>query len=316
MARIFIDSFETQNLNLWDTVGSSTVVPTSGLSMKGDYCLCVSSNVYKYIDCTNNYYAFRFRIGSGDPYNVLTLRVGASNSGGINYHLTNKCFAFWRQGQGIVKYGISNTIYANITYFIQIYYYHSSSSGYIIIKVNDTIILEFNGSTQGCSGVSNNFYLSGPCYYDNFIIDDSSMPEETEIIILKPNGIGAFSDWNPTTSGGNYSCVDEVPYNDSDYVASGIVNAVDTYTLEDMPSNAKDVKCVQAQSRARKDSDSTATRFNFVMREGTTNYDSDAFLLSNTFDDYYTMYSDGPTGSGFWYIPDMNNMEVGVKVRT
>jgi hypothetical protein len=218
----------------------------------------------------------------------------------------------WSQAGNWICFG--DILYLlDTVYFMQIYIKLATSGGRVFVKANGVVDVDYTGSTH-TSTPANKVGFFGRAYYDNIVIDDAVMPEETEIIILKPNGVGAFSEWNPT-SGNNYSCVDEIPYNDSDYVASGIVNTIDTYTLEDMPSNAKEVKCVQAQARARKDSDSTATRFNFVMREGTTNYDSSTILLSNIFDDYYTMYNDGPTGSGFWYIPDMNNMEVGVKVR-
>lgn len=314
MTRVFIDGFETLSLDLWDSASTASIVSTVGLDMPSSYCLRTgTSYVYKYMDCGENYYAFRLRLYSDSAYYILTLRGDGSNSGGISFDQANHRFSFWRQGAGVVRSGPSNTIYKDITCFIQLYYKHADVAGRIILKVDDIVHIDYTGDTRGAS--INRFYFGNYLYLDNVVIDSSVMPERTDVGVLGPNGVGAFSDWDTSASGSNYTFVDEVPYNDSDYVASGIVNAIDTYRLEDLPSNARSVKCVQVQVRARKEADSSLEKFNFVIRNSSTNYYSDDVSLLDTFDTYLNMYSDGPTGSGIWHPSNVNTIEVGVRSR-
>ena len=319
MARIFIESFEGQNFNLWDSVTANcSVVSTTGLSLKGDYCAYSTSDNYyieKNIPAKNEYYfSFLWYIDSVSSCYVIKLLNGGSEIVRGQFH--DSKLEWITVGGWYCLYGSNISYVLNTVCFMQIYIKISNtSSGRIYVKANGVLDRDSTGSL-GTSSAANRIRFYGKAHYDNIVIDDSIMPEKTEICILKPNGVGAFSEWNTSVSGNNYTFVDEVPYNDSDFVSSGIVNAIDTYALEDMPINTKDVKCVQAQARARKDSDSTVTSFNFVMREGTKNYDSSTLSLSNTFSTYTSMYNDGPTGSGFWYKPSMNSMEIGVKTRT
>jgi len=317
MARIFIDSFETQNLNLWDSVTDQcSIVSTTGLSLKDDYCVYISDDDY-YIEknispSTEYYFTFLFRLDNVFDCHIIRLLNGGSELIRSQWS-SNKLQ--WLTGGSWFCYNESAFTYVlHTTYFMQIYIKIASTGGRIYVKVDDIVDRDSIGD-MFVSSAANRVRFGGKAWYDNIVMDDSVMPEQTEIIILRPNGVGGYSDFISTPSGSNYTCVDEIPYNDSDYVSSGIVNAVDTYTLEDIP-NAESIKCVQMQARARKDSDSPLTKFNFVMREGLTNYHGNDILLSNTFTNYSEMWLDGPTKSGIWYPPAVNSMEIGVRTRT
>lgn len=310
MSRIFIDSFETQNLNLW-SASNATIVSSSGKNMKGDYCCYTGLGGYFEKDFTSlsrACFSFLWRPTHSDRtpvyiyWNNSLMYISGTSSGGKLYYGIEG-----NQDLGAISISLDTT------YFVQIDSYLSGSSVCLISKINGAL------DYAKCRGSSSTYITSIKFgrwgYFDNIVIDDTTIPEQTEIVILKPNGVGSYSDFVPTPSGNNYTCVDEVPYSDFDYVSSGIVNAVDTYTLEDLPSNAASVKCIQPQLRARKDVDSPLTKFNFVIRDNLTNYHSSDVTLSNDFSTYYTIYADGPTGSGFWHPPNVNAMEIGVRTR-
>lgn len=318
MSRVFIENFEAQNLNLWDSITSNcSVVSTTGLSFKGDYCVYITDYAYhieKNVPAKLEYYfSFLFRLDNTSCYIINLLNDGSTIAKGS---FSNNKLEWIQADGGWYNHGDSNISYVlHTTYFMQIYIKISNtSSGRIYVKANGVFDRDSTGSLK-TSSAANRIRFGGKAHYDNIVMDDSTMPEETEIVLLRPNGVGYCSDWSTSSSGDNYTFVDEVPYNDSDYVASGIVNAIDTYTLEDLPSNARSVKCVQIQARARKEADSPLEKFNFIVRNSSTNYHSDDVTLSENFSTYYTMSTDGPTGSGIWYPPSVNVMEVGVRTR-
>jgi hypothetical protein len=314
MARIFIESFETQSLDLWSTTSQASIISSSGYDMKGNRCCSIVSAGYiKRLfssNLTNFWVAFLWRKKEYSWYMVTVY----SNTGSA------LLLMYYRHGYNNINYlvggsstGGTKDVYDNITYFVQVHFYFSGNRAYITAYIDGVHDKSYSNSTSSISFSEIGF--GGGGYFDNIVIDGSTMPEETEISVLRPNGVGHYSDFVPTPSGSNYTCVDEIPYNDSDFVSSGIVNAIDTYTLEDM-SNAKSVKCVQMQARARKDSDSPLTKFNFVMRNNSTDYHGNDISLSNTFSPYSEMYLSGPTGSGSWRQSNVDSLEIGVRTRT
>lgn len=324
MARIFIENFEAGNLDIWDAVSNATIVSTAGLGLRGNYCVKLTSDAQGYVRknlpsaISEIGFAFFWRprnlsVPSYYTY-ILEIYSDATRVFYIAAYGTGSAFS-WSEYGG-VNYGICD-LFSYTTYFLQGFFKRSTSTdGIIHLKINSVVDMDFTKRTATSANTFNKVGLHRNAYWDNFVLDSEEEPEQTEIIILRPNGVGNYSDFVPTPSGNNYTCVDDVPYNDADYVSSGIVNAIDTYTLEDLPSNAKSVKCIQPQLRARKDSDSPLTKFNFVMRDGSTNYHSNDISLSNIFDTYSEMRPNGPTGSGVWHPSNVNSLEIGVRTRT
>jgi hypothetical protein len=215
--------------------------------------------------------------------------------------------------------GPVNTIYLNTTYFIQFYYKRHNTSGRFVIKINGSPYINFTGVTDA-SYITNTVCLgssySTNTYYDNFVMDNFEMPMETEIVVLRPTSSGTYTNFAPTPSGNaNYDCVNEIPYNDSDYVGGNVENAIDTYCMEDLPSDTAVVNCIQLQSRAMKDFGATLSGFNFVIRSNDIDYHDSYRVVTETISNFRNMYLYGPTGSGVWHKTNVDSLEIGARAR-
>ena len=318
MARVFIDSFEPRNLDLWDVNNGCSIVTTAGLSLKGSYCVYGSSNaeyVRKELSDKNEYY-FAFQIRSKDVSLRTFFTVYNGSSQLISFDLDNTTHKIQ------VRNSIPSTIVngskayvSDTTYFMQIYIKIADSGGRIIVKYDGNTDIDFTGDTKGGAlSLINRLQLFGWGYFNNVIIDDSIWIEETEICLLKPNGVGNSSSWTPT-SGDNYTCVDEVPYSDVDYVSENVADAIDTYAVENSPGDLVSVKCVQAQARTRKDSDSLLNNMNLVVRSSIDYHGSDE-SLTTSFVGKAKLWEINPADSQDWEKADIDAMEIGVRART
>lgn len=153
-----------------------------------------------------------------------------------------------------------------------------------------------NGGAQGDFG-------------DLIIRDDASIIPDSVVTSLYPNGTSANawvgSDGNSTD---NHLLIDEeTTYDPADYVGSGTLNALDTYTLGDLPNSASSVHAVQVAARAFKsDAGSRQLQTQINSQAGTATDPGGAgtvYQLATT--------SDGSTA---WNTTSVNAATVGIKV--
>ena len=313
MARIFIDSFETQKFDLWDSAtGTPLIESTVGYDMKGNYYTFLGSNdyLYKSVPAASEYYfAFQYR-----PYDLSNhfFRVlnGSTELNKLRLD-AGKLHAY--AGTTLIASG-TKSFSTSTTYFLQIYIKVDNINGRIQVKYDGVTDIDYTGDTLRAGFSTINMVKIGEqIRFDNFIIDDSVMPEETEICLLKPNGIGNASNWAPT-SGNNYACVDEVPHNDADYVSENVADAIDTYITENSPGDVVSVKCIQLQARARKDSDSLLDNMNLVVRSDADYHGNDE-SLTTSFVEKVKIWETNPADSLVWEKADIDAMEIGVRAR-
>jgi hypothetical protein len=317
MARIFIDSFEPRNLDLWDANNGCSIVATAGLSLKGSYCVYGSDDskfMRKNLLGKDEYY-FAFQIRSKDVSGRTFFKVYNGGSQLISFDLDNTTRKIQVRNSVPSTLVVGSKAYVvNTTYFMQIYIKIADSGGRVVVKYDGVTDIDFTGDTKGGSlSLINRLQLFGWGYFNNVIIDDSVWIEETEICLLKPAGIGNSSSWTPT-SGDNYTCVDEVPYNDADYVSENDADAIDTYAAENSPGDLVSVKCAQIQARTRKDSDSLLNNMNLVVRSGADYHGGDE-LLTTSFAGKAKLWEVNPADSQVWEKADIDAMEIGIRAR-
>ncbi len=211
----------------------------------------------------------------------------------------------------------------------------STADGAFIIRSNGNQIMNYSGilyasklgfatPTRAWNGItwlgtrSNDSPLLTMRSCDHYLCDrvasvDPSNPNDTflgdiTIDYIKPDGVGAQSDWTPS-AGANWECVDEVPPNsDTDYVVSTAVGDRDTYTFEDITG---DPKAIQICIYTRKE-DASGASIAEITRQGGVDEDGPTHGLGSTAYDYELQPQDvNPATSLQWTEAEVNAGEWG-----
>lgn len=142
---------------------------------------------------------------------------------------------------------------------------------------------------------------------------DNDFLGDLRVECLFPNGAGASTQWTPT-AGANYTNVDEIPPNTTDYVATSTSGNRDLWAVQDVGANTSTVYAIRVGLYAAK-SDAGASSVKVLIREnsGTVTADS-AIALSTTFTGVSgTLRKVKPAG-GAWTTTDINNLQIGVEL--
>ncbi|MDI6854392.1 MAG: hypothetical protein QME75_12405 [Deltaproteobacteria bacterium] len=321
MARIFIDGFESGQLNLWDGVVGATVVAAQS-GMDGSYCLdCYSAGTaQKYVKknisaLSEIFIGFRWMPKNANRF--LSFYNGSTLLGKL--HLSGN-------GGNIVAYRGSTsiatgteTINYNSVYLIEVRYKPDDSAGVFQVKVNGVTDIDFSGDTTPGATTVDNFWLSHndnnfpSGYFDNVVVDDADWPGNTRIAALKPIGAGSLTQWDPS-AGSNWDCVDEVPASDSDYISTDAAEEVDLFAAADLPANAYSVKCVQVQARALKEGNSlNVQNLQLACRTNLNDYFSENFAVPTSAKSFAKLWQNNPNTAQPWTKGEVDAMEIGVK---
>ena len=101
------------------------------------------------------------------------------------------------------------------------------------LQINKVRILHYNSPVIGGQGSS---------YMDDIYIDDTTGEASANAPILRfyhvvPSGAGNYAEFDPST-GTNYSCVDEIPPSDADYVSTATAGEYDSYAMNSITLGA------------------------------------------------------------------------------
>jgi len=70
------------------------------------------------------------------------------------------------------------------------------------------------------------------------------------VVTLYPNGDGAYTEWT-ASSGADYTTVDESQANTTDYVSSNVFQARESFTMDNLPSDARTIHSLKTVTYAR-----------------------------------------------------------------
>jgi hypothetical protein len=208
----------------------------------------------------------------------------------------------------------------------------TGATGSVVIKVADTTVLTVSSvqTAASANAYANRVRLimrsdNALTRMDDFYINDNtgSAPENTffgeafVVEALVPNADGNSSQWlgSDGNSTNNYLLVDDTGNDDTDYVASGTLNDIDTYNLPSLTNATGTVIGVNLIHVARKDDVATRTIAG-VLRTASTNYVGSNKTMSGT----YTLYEErtliNANTSLRFTISDVNGLEIGQKLTT
>ncbi|HSN12845.1 MAG TPA: hypothetical protein VLS51_12130, partial [Propionibacteriaceae bacterium] len=188
-----------------------------------------------------------------------------------------------------------------------------------------TPILSFTGDTKNAGtnttidacalyGVNSG---NSPYFDDWYVCDTAGTINNTflgdvRVYTLAPNGAGNYTQFVPST-GSNYTCVDEQPYNTTDYVGSPTTGNRDSYALTDLPATVATVFGTSEIAVVEK-SDAGAAAIKQSMRVGLTDYDTAATNLATSWTSLRNLRETNPNTGVAWTAAGVNGAEMGVTV--
>ena len=319
MARVFIDGFEAGDLKLWDVIGETPDMVSSIAGMDGTYCVYVGSSEYfqRALPAAAEYYfAFRFIPDSASIVNIIKLYAGATAIGLIT-----------RSSAGFLEARVGSTVVATgpallllTTYLIEVRYKIANSGGIIQVKADGILVIDYSGDTQpGADTTMNQMRLGydggsnfGAAWFDNVVVDNAAWPGNTNIQAIRPTGAGAAANWTPS-AGNNWDCVEEVPANETDYVATNTANIVDTYVTGNMTGLVSLVKCVQVQALTKFEGAPTPANLQLVVRPVATDRVSASIAIPAASAQLSAIWETNPDTANAWAESEINGSEIGVK---
>jgi len=254
----------------------------------------------------------------------------------------------WRRGGTTIGYlGITNTtkkigiVVNNVVvatgtlalntstwYLLEVHVKIADTGGIIEVKIDGVMDCSYSGDTKpGTDAVLDNVFWQRTS--QTTLIDDLAMNDTTgtvdnswcgdgRVIALKPNANGDSSQWtgNDGNSIDNYLLVDEaVQDGDTTYVSSGTTDAKDLYGVENLSVTGVTIKRVWTESVARGDT-GTAEQIAHVIKTNGSEYDSPNLTLGISYARQTgTAYTVNPQTGAAWTISEVNNLQVGPKVK-
>jgi len=122
-----------------------------------------------------------------------------------------------------------------------------------------------------------------------------------------PTGNGANTAWT-----GAFGDVDEVAYNDGDFISTAVANDIETYTLTGPSLGASPVKAVAVTARVRNNV-TGPQNLQLALRSGGTNYFSGTKSLTTGFTPEQHIWETDPATGVAWLAANVPGIEAGVK---
>jgi hypothetical protein len=184
------------------------------------------------------------------------------------------------------------------------------------LNVIDTF--RFQSNTDVCGIRLGTSSSSGsPDYrYDNLYVSTEGFKGDLRVTTLYPNGAGSNAGWTTQvggTGGTPYTAVNETPNDDdTSYLKTGTVNALDTLAMQDLGVTPPSISVVQAVACVRQEAAVTMT-IAPAMYSGSTPLIG-AFKSPGTSYKYYAVSSTtDPATLAPWTLAGVNAVECGMK---
>lgn len=259
----------------------------------------------------DNMYFFRFLEGSTSHVDIAVLATGqirARNGNGTWLGTTSASVLFvgaWTWIQ--IKVVIHDT-----TGSVEI----RDASGAVLLNV--TSVDTRNAATGYCDSISmgNSSTNEQRGTFDDLHIWDTTgticntWTNDSRIDSLVPNGAGAATAFTPSTAP-NWSCVNEQPYNTTNYVTSATAAQQDLYTFTDLPHVPLNIFSVVKTAVGQKD-DAGARSLKLLTRRSATTYAGTAQTLDLGADKRLVEVLEAdPSTSAAWTVANLNAAEFG-----
>ena len=226
---------------------------------------------------------------------------------------------------------ISEVIERNTWYYLEIQGKIGATDGWMKFRINEQVVSEFYDiDTLPYQGSSNNQYnrvyfetsIYGRFWFDDIYILDSLGTKNNDFLgdirvdSIRPNGAGNYSQLTPS-AGNNYECVDEDPFDDTDYVEGANAGEIDSYAYGSVPTELDDAAIfgIQLRNQAIRTAESDNIKIKGLLRTGSTDYkETTGQSLSDIVKSNVVIWEDDPSDSNIWTQAKINACEFGMEV--
>lgn len=172
---------------------------------------------------------------------------------------------------------VGGVIQANVWHYLEVKATIDNAAGVVVVRVDNTIVLSLPVAaeaidTQATANAQVTAIAIGslPTTSQNVDMDDVYICDvdggvnddflgDVRVDAHLPSGAGTTSSWTPST-GSNYACVDEAaPNDDTDYVSTMTVDAVDTYAFANFANPGGSIYGLQVLAACKKADAGTCT---------------------------------------------------------
>jgi hypothetical protein len=211
----------------------------------------------------------------------------------------------------------------DVVYLIEVWYKPLNDGGRCIVKIDGVEVINFddvNGdSTAGLEnvryfGIGSTGQSLGNDYpiFDDIVVDDANWIGNSYIQAVKVNAVGDTSAVWTASTGLPWQCVDEVPYNDADYISTNVVANVDTYNCNDLAGTIGSVKALRVLMRYAYEGTPTPTKVKIAIRSGGNYFYGNDLSPALTYQFAEKFWGLNPDDSQPWEDADIDDLEIGV----
>ena len=316
MARLFIDGWEHGDVAaLWTFNSGCSINAWTGRT--GAYGVSVSGLSYIYKNLPSSYtevYGAMKWMPTGSSRAVCGLRKDGTDIFKLYWNASLKIEA--KIGGSIVGTAPDAHSSGQVG-LLEFYFKIADSGGRVVVKLDGITIIDYTGDTKpGADSDVNRFYLGdgGWCasFFDDVVLDDADWIGDTRIQKLQISGAGTTSEWD-ASAGNPEDCIDEIPYSDSDFVSTNVVNQSLTCACADMTGDIVSIKCLQLHGRMAYEGAPTPTKQKLAIRVNGSEYYGDDKSPALSFSVVSKLWELNPDDAAAWEEADINAIEIGVR---
>lgn len=336
MTVIFSDGFDHYTtLTLKWTSGTSAIGAASARS--GSSGLAQSSaESLKQVQPSQEHATFTLGLVARRTAATGTLEMRFYSDSGVTRHITVQATANGeiKAFRGAVSTGTqlgattaSNLVPLSVFVYVEAKVVLSDTVGTVTVWVNDAQVFSYTGDTKNAGTktvldaiglASNGTFLI--CDIDDLYLTNGAGSVNNDrlgdikIETLFPSGAGSTTGLTPSSSVANYTTVDDVAPNTTDYNSSVTDGAYDTYALSDLVTVAGTIFGVVVHAYAAK-SDAGVKGGAIVVRSGGADYEKTDNPLGTGYQYYREIIEVDPATSSAWTVAAVNSLEAGFKVK-
>lgn len=326
MAILFTDGFEEQNSAKWDSfsnINQNTDTPRTGaryIAFGQTAALCTKIVGSKGTLVVG--FGYRAAMTDTGANTFLTfLDTAATVQVGLRIN-NDGSIAVYRGGSTAATQlgstSAAGVIPANSYVYIEIKVVFHGSAGSFQVWVDGVSIISASGlDTTNTANDSADRVRFGntntSAKVDDVYIDDATEHGICKVEHQKPNAVGTFAEFTPST-GSNWQTVDEQPHNsDTDYNSSATAGQRDSFNHTDLVTATGDVLAIQHIYVARKDDVGVREIAELHVQAG-SEYAGDTKTLTTSYQTFLKVRELNPHTGNVYTIAELNSgVETGYK---